>query len=113
MSKKNIGDALIEAMGEALAIAKGDLAPAAVHVVALTPDVDVRALRNRLGLSREQFAQRFRFPTRTVQEWEQGRRKPDQSARAYLTVIDRNPRAVEEALRTRTAEEASEYQTHK
>ena len=61
-------------------------------------DVDVRALRNRLGLSREQFAQRFRFPARTVREWEQGRRRPDQSARAYLTVIDRNPKAVEDAL---------------
>jgi putative transcriptional regulator len=35
-----------------------------------------------------------------VQEWEQGRRKPDQSARAYLTVIDRNPQAVEDALST-------------
>ncbi len=99
MSKKTMGDDLIEAMAEALAIADGTLAPAAVHAVAVTPDIDVRALRARLGLSREQFSQRFRFPARTVQEWEQGRRKPDQAARAYLTVIDRNPQAVEEALR--------------
>lgn len=98
MSRKNIGDELLEAMGEALAIARGEAAPAAVHHIEVEQNVDVRALRNRLGLSREQFAQRFRFPARTVQEWEQGRRRPDQAARAYLTVIERNPKAVEEAL---------------
>ena len=95
---KSIGDELVEAMGEALAIAKGEAQPAAVHHIEAMPDVDVRALRTRLGMSRDQFAQRFRFPSRTVQEWEQGRRRPDQSARAYLTVIERNPKAVEEAL---------------
>lgn len=98
MTRKNVGDELVEAMGEALAIARGEVAPAAVHQVEVVQDVDVRAIRTRLGLSREQFAQRFRFPARTVQEWEQGRRRPDQSARAYLTVIERNPKAVEEAL---------------
>jgi putative transcriptional regulator len=35
---------------------------------------------------------------RTVQEWEQGRAQPDLATRAYLTVIDRNHEAVEEAL---------------
>lgn len=98
MSKKSFGDDLIEAMTEVLAITEGHLSPAAIYQVDVLPDIDVRALRARLGLSREQFAKRFRFPARTVQEWEQGRRKPDQSARAYLTVIARNPQAVEDAL---------------
>lgn len=95
---RDVSDELVAAMGEALAIAKGELTPGAVHQVEPVHDVDVRALRTRLGLSREQFASRFRFPARTVQEWEQGRRRPDQSARAYLTVIARNPQAVEDAL---------------
>jgi putative transcriptional regulator len=98
MTRKNVGDELVEAMGEALAIAQGEVTPAAIHQVEVVKDVDVRALRTRLGLSREQFAQRFCFPARTVQEWEQGRRRPDQAARAYLTVIERNPKAVEDAL---------------
>ena len=76
-TSKNVGDELVEAMGEALAIAKGEAAPASVHHIEVVADVDVRALRARLGLSREQFAQRFRFPARTLQEWEQGRRRPD------------------------------------
>jgi putative transcriptional regulator len=97
-TRKNVADELVEAMGEVLAIAEGRSAPAAIHQVETGPDIDVRALRTHMGLSREQFAKRFHFPTRTVQEWEQGRRRPDQAARAYLTVIERNPKAVEEAL---------------
>jgi putative transcriptional regulator len=97
-ANRNVADELVAAMGEALAIARGEAQPAAIHQVEVVPDVDVRALRTKLGLSREQFARRFRFPARTVQEWEQGRRRPDQSARAYLTVIARNPKAVEDAL---------------
>jgi len=97
---RNVADEPVAAMGEALAIARGEAQPAAMHQIERVPEVDVRALRTKLGLSREQFAQRFRFPARTLQEWEQGRRRPDQSARAYLIVIDRNPKAVEEALAT-------------
>jgi putative transcriptional regulator len=83
MSKtRNVADELVAAMGEALAIARGEAVPAATHIVETVPEIDVRALRRRLGLSRDQFARRFRFPARTVQEWEQGRRRPDQSARA-------------------------------
>jgi len=92
------GDDLIEAMNEVAAIAKGEAEPAAVHHVPVIPDVDVRELRVRLGLSRAQFSQRFGLPSRTVQEWEQGRRRPDQAVRAYLAVIARDPEAVSKAL---------------
>jgi len=58
----------------------------------------VRALRQRRGLSQAEFAGRYALNPRTVQEWEQGRAEPDAAIRAYLTVIDRNPEAVELAL---------------
>jgi putative transcriptional regulator len=61
--------------------------------------IDVAAVRRRTGLSQSQFAGRFGFNLRTVQEWEQGRSTPDSAARAYLLVIDRQPKAVERALR--------------
>jgi putative transcriptional regulator len=35
---------------------------------------------------------------RSLQEWEQGRRRPESAVRAFLTVIDRNPQAVEKAI---------------
>ena len=60
--------------------------------------VDVKALRARLGLSQARFAARFGFTPGAVRNWEQSRRQPDAAARALLTVIDREPRAVERAL---------------
>lgn len=60
--------------------------------------VDVRAVRERLRLSQVQFAARFGFNLRTLQDWEQGRVEPDAAIRAYLTVIDRKPRVVARAL---------------
>ena len=51
-----------------------------------------------LGLSQPAFASRFGFTVDTVRNWEQGRRKPDVAARAYLTVIARRPDDVRKAL---------------
>jgi len=50
------------------------------------------------GLSRVEFARRFALDPRALQDCEQGRRRPDRAARAYLTVIARHPEAVVEAL---------------
>ncbi len=58
-----------------------------------------RIVRRALGLSQEEFAARFHIPLGTLRDWEQGRKDPDAAARAYLTVIGRNPSAVTEALR--------------
>ncbi|MFD1303049.1 helix-turn-helix domain-containing protein [Methylobacterium marchantiae] len=58
-----------------------------------------RVIRRALGLSQEEFASRFAIPLGTLRDWEQGRKDPDAAARAYLTVIGRNPAAVIEALR--------------
>jgi putative transcriptional regulator len=57
-----------------------------------------KVVRRALGLSQEEFAERFRIPVGTLRDWEQGRVQPDQAARAYLMVIARNPKAVREAL---------------
>jgi putative transcriptional regulator len=56
------------------------------------------ALRKRLGLSQAEFARRFVLNLRTLQDWEQGRREPEDIARTYLRVIERNPDAVKAAL---------------
>jgi putative transcriptional regulator len=58
----------------------------------------VKIIRRALGLSQEEFAKRFRIPLGTLRDWEQGRKDPDATARAYITVIGRNPEAVREAL---------------
>jgi putative transcriptional regulator len=58
----------------------------------------VRAIRAALHLSQSAFAERFRIPAASLRDWEQGRRLPDAATQAYLTVIERNPGAVETAL---------------
>ena len=58
----------------------------------------IRAVRKRMKLSRQKFADRFGLDARAVQDWEQGRRVPDRSARVLLTVIDRDPKAVVRVL---------------
>jgi len=60
--------------------------------------VDVKAIRAKLKLSQGAFAERFGFSVATVQDWEQRRRSPEASARVLLTVIDREPEAVQRAL---------------
>jgi putative transcriptional regulator len=57
-----------------------------------------KIIRRALGLTQQEFATRFRIPVGTLRDWEQGAAEPDQAARAYLTVIARNPKAVAEAL---------------
>ena len=55
---------------------------------------NVKKLRERLGLTQEAFAAAYRIPIGTLRDWEQSRKHPDATARAYLTVIARNPEAV-------------------
>jgi DNA-binding transcriptional regulator YiaG len=65
----------------------------------ITPhSVDVKKLRERLSLTQEQFALRFGLELDAVQNWEHGRREPDAAARSYLTVIEKAPDIVQEAL---------------
>ena len=59
---------------------------------------DITALHRRLKLSQARFAQKFGLRLRTVQEWEQGRRQPEEAARILLRVIEREPDAVERSL---------------
>jgi len=65
--------------------------------VTLSPD-EIKAIRRRSGLSQAAFAAGYGLNLRTLQDWEQGRAQPDGPARAYLLVIDREPRAVARAL---------------
>jgi putative transcriptional regulator len=92
-----VGKRLIAAMKEVVAHAEGRIA-LPVRYADAPGDVDVRAIRSKLGLSQAEFSRRYSISSRSLQEWEQGRRKPESAVRAYLTVIARNPGAVEMAL---------------
>ena len=57
-----------------------------------------REIREQFGLTQREFAQRFEIALGTLRDWEQGSRRPDSAARAYLRVIQHNPDAVLDAL---------------
>jgi len=61
-------------------------------------EVDVRAIRNRLGMTQARFSDTFGFSPDAIKHWEGGRRTPEAPARTLLTVIDRNPAAVAAAV---------------
>ena len=94
-----LGDELIEALGEALAHARGGAVLGMVaHRIAVMGADEVRAIRRRTGLSRASFAELFGLDPRTVQDWEQDRRAPDRAARVLLLTTDRHPEAVTDVL---------------
>ena len=61
------------------------------------PPLDVRGLRGRLRLTREQFAARYGIEVETVRNWEMGRRTPDRTAQSYLRAISNDPEHVARA----------------
>jgi putative transcriptional regulator len=61
-------------------------------------EVDVKAIRNRLGMTQAKFSDTFGFSLDAIKHWEGGRRTPEAPARTLLTVIDKNPAAVPTAL---------------
>jgi putative transcriptional regulator len=95
MSK--LGKRLIEAAREGVAIARGEADPTTyrVHVPA---EVNVRDIRHQLDLTQDEFAARFGLSVASIREWEQDRRRPEGPARVLLTVIQRAPAAVSQAL---------------
>jgi putative transcriptional regulator len=64
--------------------------------------IDVKKIRTRLGLSlglsQEAFAETYGFAVSAVRDWEQGRRRPERSARILLKIVEREPDAVTRAL---------------
>ncbi len=60
--------------------------------------VDIKKIRGRLKMTQARFSDTFGFSLDAVKHWEGGRRTPESAARAFLTVIDRNPKAVLDAL---------------
>ncbi len=87
-----IGRGLVAGMRQVLAHVRGE-----IELPSYTP-VDVKAIREKIGMTQTEFAQTFSLNLRTVQQWEQGKAAPDVAVRAYLTVIERNPQAVVTAL---------------
>ena len=94
--RTKLGLALEESAKLILAHVKGETNLPTRRIV-LPEEVDVRRIRSEAGMSQAEFARAFCINPRTLQDWAQGRRKPDATTRAYLAVIAKNRGAVLDA----------------
>ncbi len=78
-------------LGDAIKHANGEKSNAVVH----EPEtIDVRAIRNKTGMSQQRFCATFGISLGTLRHWEQGLRSPRGPARVLLKVVDNDPKAV-------------------
>lgn len=97
MSERDIGDEIIEGLQNAIDFAKGDPSKGRETIVQV-PSVDVKAIRENLGLTQKEFALFYGFKLSALRNWEQGRRLPDRCARLLLAIIEREPQVIREVI---------------
>lgn len=89
------GSRLLNSARQAAAIARGEAEPARLYVPA---EIDVKAIRTRVGVSQDDFASEFGFTVNQIKDWEQNRSRPLGGVRAYLMLIDRQTETVRQLL---------------
>lgn len=94
--RTEFGKNLEAALREVIAHKRGEIKLHVSHVDPM-PATRVKAIRKSVAKSPREFERRFGVPARTLEGWEQGK-KVDVAARVLLTVIEKNPKAVERAL---------------
>jgi len=92
------GSRILQGAREAMDFARSE-ADEAGFIVHAPNSVDVRSIRRKLGYSQARFAARYGFSIGRLRDWEQGRSPIDTPSRILLTVIDKEPEAIERALR--------------
>lgn len=93
--KKEHFESLIASIKEAGQIKAGDKKPSRVYEIKAP---EIKTIREKLNVSQTEFALMIGVSIRTLQNWEQGRRKPEGPAKALLRIASRNPTAVLDAL---------------
>jgi putative transcriptional regulator len=101
---KPMSDELFEelraSVREGGAILRGEHQPERTFTFA---PLDVRRIRQNLGLSQRQFSALLGISVNTLQNWEQGRRQPRGAAQILLRIAEQSPQAVLNAARSMTS----------
>lgn len=98
MVKKTSDSKIVAGMRDAVAYARGDSSAARVFQARVPSTVDVRNIRQQLGMTQNEFAMQFGFSLDTIQNWEQERRRPSGSDRVLLTLIQKAPEQIRDLL---------------
>ncbi len=97
MSKRNIGQEIIQGLEKIKAWKRGEL-KLKTHTIEMPKAADVLTIRKELGLSQPEFAGFMGVSLGTLRNWEQERREPQGPARALLLVASKQPAAVRAAF---------------
>ena len=93
--KKEHFKKLVASIKEAGEIKAGRKAPSRIYEI--NPP-EIKNVREKLNVSQNEFALMIGVSVRTLQNWEQGRRKPEGPAKALLRIASKNPSALLDAL---------------
>ena len=93
--KKQMFDELLGSVREAGAILRGQKTPSRRIVIGAS---GVRAIRERTSLSQSEFAHLIGVSVKTLQNWEQDRRRPTGPAAALLRIISHEPQLAVKAI---------------
>jgi putative transcriptional regulator len=93
--KKQMFDELLGSVREAGAILRGQKKPSRRMTIRAPK---VRVIRERTSLSQSEFAQLIGVSVKTLQNWEQDRRRPTGPAAALLSIIERDPALAVKAI---------------
>lgn len=93
LSAEELGNKLLQAVKEMKA-------GKAARVSRVEPN-EVAEARGKTGLTQKEFAEVLHISPRTLQEWEQGRRKPSGPAQALIEIAFRHPEIIREDLELR------------
>ena len=96
-----IGRSVIRSLKEIRAWQRGKGMVRVVDVPDPIPPVRIKAIRKKVAKSVRVFSELFGLPAKTVQQWEQGARRPDAASSLLLEVIDSNPDVVAAAAKRR------------
>lgn len=94
-----VANDLLEAFEEMAAHLRGEIDVESYELPddLLTP-ARIKEIRRKVARSTREFEEKFRISARTMEAYEQGRRRPDAAMIALLRIIDREPEAARRAL---------------
>lgn len=95
--KDEMFNEFIESLKQGGAILRGEMEPSREFVFE-SPPINVRAIRAQYKLSQQAFAAMLGLSVKTLQNWEQGRRKPEGAARVLLLVAEKHPEAIRDVV---------------
>ena len=92
---KQLFDELVQSLKQAKVISKGKVKASRRFKIETT---DVKAIRERVGLTQDEFAKLMRVSIKTLQNWEQHRRQPTGPAAALLKIVSTSPKLAMQSL---------------